>query len=64
MDKSIDKSFVVQFESTNRTFNNLRFAKINNSLKPAFHPSKDGDDIYYDEIVDYDGGDVDGYGDN
>lgn len=59
-----DNSFKVQFNSSNQTFK-PKFSQKGMKIKPEVEPkAKSIEDIYYDEVVFYDGGEVEGYGDN
>ena len=60
----IDKTMKVKFNSTDTAYSNIGFHKTTNDFSPDAHIKPDSEDIYYDEIVFYDGGDVYGYGDN
>lgn len=55
--------FKVQFNSSKNEYSNLKFSKSVNNFKPKTNTGSSSD-IYYDEIIIYDGGDVDGYGDD
>ncbi len=59
-----DNSFKVQFNSSKQTFK-PKFSQKGTKIKPEVEPkAKSIEDIYYDEVVFYDGGEVEGYGDN
>lgn len=61
----MDKTFKVTFAPSNQTFSGIRMEKTSQVLtnfKAEIGTSKP-QDIYYDEIVYYDGGGVEGYGD-
>ena len=59
-----DKTFKIEFNSSTRNFGGINFKKTSSDIKPKFEPSSEEKDIYYDYIIDYDGGGVDGYGYN
>ena len=61
---STDRSFKVKFNTSNNSFSKLKFNKTQNTFKPKAEVTPVEEDIYYDEIVYYDGGDVYGYGDS
>ena len=59
-----DRSFKVQFNSSNNSYSKLKFNRTSNNFKPKAEVTPTEEDIYYDEIIYYDGGDVYGYGDS
>ena len=59
-----DRSFKVKFNSLQNNFSKIDFNKTNNTFTPKSELTPTEQDIYYDEIVYYDGGDVYGYGDS
>ena len=61
---SADRSFKVQFNSSNNSYSKLKFNRTSNNFKPKAEVTPTKQDIYYDEIIYYDGGDVYGYGDS
>ena len=61
---SIDRSFKVKFNTSNNSFSKVKFDKMEHTFKPKAKVTPVEEDIYYDEIVYYDGGDVRGYGDD
>ena len=61
---STDRSFKVKFNTSNNSFSKIKFNKTENTFKPKAEVTPVEEDIYYDEIVYYDGGDVYGYGDS
>ena len=64
MKNSADRSFKVQFNSSNNSYSKVQFNRTSNNFKPKAEVTPTEEDIYYDEIVYYDGGDVYGYGDS
>ena len=64
MKDSNDRSFKVQFNSSNNVYSKLKFNRVSNNFKPKAEVTPTEEDIYYDEIIYYDGGDVHGYGDS
>ncbi len=57
-------SFRIQFSSSNKSFS-PKFSQKEWEDKPKIDTGKaSSEEIYYDEIVIYDGGGVKGYGDN
>lgn len=61
---SIDRSFKVQFNTSTNSYSKIKFNKTSNTFKPKAEVTPTEQDIYYDEIIYYDGGDVHGYGDD
>ena len=59
-----DRSFKVKFNSSNNSYSKLKFNRTQNTFKPKAEVTPVEQDIYYDEIIYYDGGNVEGYGDN
>ena len=64
MVNNTDRSFKVQFGSSNNTYGKLKFNRTANTFKPKAEITPTEQNIYYDEIIYYDGGDVYGYGDD
>lgn len=64
MKSNTDRSFKVQFNSSNNTYSKIGFNRTSNNFKPKAEVTPAEQDIYYDEIIYYDGGDVYGYGDS
>ena len=60
----INKTIKVKFNSTNSSYSNIGFHKTSNDFAPDTHIKPTDEDIYYDEVIYYDGGDVYGYGDD
>lgn len=57
-----NKSFKVQFNSSKQSFK-PKFSQKPIESKPKVEPKAESiEDIYYDEVVFYDGGGVEGYG--
>lgn len=61
-DKNENRSLKINFSTQDRNFNNLQFSKTSSNLDVSTQMHPTGEDIYYDEIIYYDGGDVEGYG--
>ena len=59
-----DRSFKVQFNNSTNVYSKLKFNRTSNNFKPKAEVTPTEEDIYYDEIIYYDGGDVHGYGDS
>ena len=59
-----DRSFKVKFNSSTNSFSKIGFNRTQNTFKPKAEVTAVEEDIYYDEIIYYDGGDVHGYGDS
>ena len=59
-----NNSFKVQFNSSGNVYSKLKFNRTSNNFKPKAEVTPTEQDIYYDEIIYYDGGDVYGYGDS
>ena len=64
MKSNIDRSFKVKFNSSNNIYSKLQFSRTSNNFKPKAEVTPIEQDIYYDEVIYYDGGDVYGYGDS
>ena len=64
MKSNHDRSFKVQFNSLGNVYSKLKFNRTSNNFKPKAEVTPTEQDIYYDEIIYYDGGDVYGYGDS
>ena len=60
----INKTMKVKFSSTETAYSNIGFHKTSNDFSPDTHIKPTDEDIYYDEVIYYDGGDVYGYGDD
>lgn len=60
--ESKDRLFRVKF-NTNKTFK-TSFNKIERHFKPKAEVTPKEQEIYYDEVMYYDGGNIEGYGDN
>ena len=58
-----DNTFKLKFSSQKSEFSNLKFSKTSNDFGINSNVRPTDEDIYYDEIVYYDGGGVEGYGD-
>ncbi len=58
-----DNTFKLKFSSAKSEFSNLKFSKTSNNIGVDTHMRPTDEDIYYDEVVYYDGGGVEGYGD-
>lgn len=61
---NVDRSFKVKLNSSNNSFSKIKFNRTENTFKPKAEVTPVEEDIYYDEIIYYDGGDVHGYGDS
>ena len=59
-----DKTFKVKLNSSSDLFSKVRFQKTNTTLNTIKMDigGKPAEDLYYDEIIYYDGGGVEGYG--
>ena len=64
MKDNANRSFKVQFNSLGNVYSKLKFNRTSNNFKPKAEVTPTEQDIYYDEIIYYDGGDVYGYGDS
>lgn len=64
MKDNANRSFKVQFNSSGNIYSKLKFNRTSNNFKPKAEVTPTEQDIYYDEIIYYDGGDVYGYGDS
>ena len=59
-----DRSFKVQFNNSTNVYSKLKCNRTSNNFKPKAEVTPTEEDIYYDEVIYYDGGDVHGYGDS
>lgn len=57
-----DNRFKLKFSSAKSEFSNLKFNKTSNDFGINTNVHSTDEDVYYDEIVYYDGGGVEGYG--
>lgn len=64
MNDNNDRSFKVQFNNSTNVYSKLKFNRTSNNFKPKAEITPTEEDIYYDEVIYYDGGDVHGYGDS
>lgn len=64
MKDNANRNFKVQFNSSGNVYSKLKFNRTSNNFKPKAEVTPTEQDIYYDEIIYYDGGDVYGYGDS
>lgn len=60
---SSDRSMKIKFSTQNQRYDNLHFSKTTSDFDMSTNVRPTDEDIYYDEIVYYDGGGVEGYGD-
>lgn len=56
------RTFKPQFSSSTQQYSKLNFNKISNDFIAKAEVTPKEEDIYIDEIIFYDGGDVEGYG--
>lgn len=61
---SIDRNFKIKFNSSGNSYSKIGFNKSENNFKPKSEITPTEKDIYYDEVIYYDGGDIYGYGDS
>lgn len=59
--KANDRGFKIQFNTSNNTYSKIKFVKTENHFKPKAEVTPKEEDVYYDEIIYYDGGGVDGW---
>lgn len=59
-----DRKIRVKFSNSTNTYSKINFNKSQNNFKPKSEITPTEEDIYYDEVIYYDGGDVRGYGDS
>lgn len=57
-----DRSFKVQFNTSGNIYSKIKFNRTTNNFKPKAEVTPTEQEIYYDEIIYYDGGGVHGYG--
>lgn len=55
-------NFKIKFNSSNNTYSKIGFSKTQNNFEPKTEVTPVEKDIYYDEVIYYDGGDAKGYG--
>ena len=60
----VNKTMKIKFNSTDTSYSDINFQKTSNDFAPDTHIKPTDEDIYYDEVIYYDGGDVYGYGDD
>ena len=58
----IDRTIKMDFNNSNNLYSGINMSKSNNDIGSRIEVTPSREDIYYDEIIYYDGGDVDGYG--
>lgn len=61
---STTKDTKVKFNPSNNSYHSIKFQRTDRFFKPKAEVTPVEQDIYYDEIIYYDGGDVKGYGDD
>ena len=61
---STTKEPTVKFNPSNNFYNSIKFRRTDRTIIPKMEVTPVEQDIYYDEIIYYDGGDVHGYGDS
>ena len=54
----------VKFNPSNSSYNSVKFQRTNQTFRPKAEVTPVEKEIYYDEVIYYDGGDVKGYGDS
>ena len=59
---NLNRGFKVQFNSSENFYGKLKFNQTKNTFKPKAEVTPVEEDIYYDEVIYYDGGNVEGYG--
>lgn len=60
----MEKNFKTKFNNSQNTFSKIKFHKSSNNFEAKIEMnSTPSEDILYDEVIIYDGGGVDGYGD-
>lgn len=60
---SIEKFIKVEFNSSNNLYSKVGFNKVENNFDVNTSVTSD-EEVYYDGVIYYDGGDVKGYGDS
>lgn len=61
---STTKDTKVKFNPSESSYKSIKFQRTDRTFRPKAEVTPVEQDIYYDEIIYYDGGDVKGYGDN
>ena len=64
MNSRNDRLFKVKFIESDNLYGKIKFNKTENTFKTKSELTPTKQDIYYDEIIYYDGGNVEGYGDD
>lgn len=59
-----DRSFKIQFNNSKNVYPKVKLSETTNNFKPKAEITPVEENIYYDEVIYYDGGDVHGYGDS
>lgn len=59
----MEKVFKTVFNSSQNNYSKIKFKKTSTIMDTKMNMSSKPEEIYYDEIIIYDGGGVDGYGD-
>lgn len=59
-----NRVFKMKFNTSNNDFGKMKMKTSNIDIDSNFEPTDKPDEVYYDEIIDYDGGGVDGYGED
>lgn len=61
---STTKDTKVKFNPSESSYKSIKFQRTDRTFRPKAEVTPVEQDIYYDEIIYYDGGDVYGYGDS
>ena len=63
MNNDGNSNIKINFMNNNNSYSNIVMNKVSNNIDSKTEITPVEKDIYYDEIIYYDGGDVQGYGD-
>lgn len=59
----MEKVFKTVFNSSHNNYSKIKFKKTSTIIDTKINMSSKPEEIYYDDVIIYDGGGVDGYGD-
>lgn len=62
--RSTTKDANVKFNPSGNIYNSVKFKRTDRAIRPRMEVTPVEKEIYYDEVIWYDGGDVKGYGDS
>ena len=59
----MEKVFKTVFNSSQNNYSKIKFTKTSTIMDTKMNMNSKPEEIYYDDVIIYDGGGVDGYGD-